>query len=157
MHRALIYAISVLLAVACFSCKSAPKTTRLINMGKAKNLFLLLLEYSESHGRMPNSIYQLDPESVGWGDLHPTIADFRCVSNDRKHYADFLYFRRLTPLDKLKPDVIVLASPYVPQPGVERLIVQADGHAMYVSESVFELALSKDNEEGEQDVAPDGE
>ena len=119
-----------------------------------KNLYLLLYDYSKTHGRMPYSLYNLDPASVSWGDKHPTNADFRCISNDLRHKADFLYFRSCTNLDKLKPDTIVLASPYAPVLDEERLVVQADGHAMYVSEPVFELALSKANKDGEQVSAP---
>lgn len=148
--------ITIFLAVASFSCQSAPATTRVFNIGTAKNLFLLLCEYSETHGRMPHSLYNLDPAIVSWGDRHPTITDFRCISNDRTHKADFLYFRACTNLDKLKPDTIVLASPFEPSSDEERLIVQADGHAKYISESDFELALSKTNKEGEQAVTPNG-
>jgi hypothetical protein len=78
-----------------------------------------------------------------------TIADLRCVSEDREQEADFLYFASSGSLDHQDPSRIVLASSFPGTPTMGRWVVRAGGDGGLLSESDFQEAMHK-NGQGEQ-------
>ncbi len=147
MHRGLIV-ISCALLIG--GCKSAPKSAKVINGANARLLAMLVYDYSTTHDVMPPNLYVLDLSNVRSGDKQARISDLRCVSRDRKTEADFLYFRSSGSFSKVDPNKIVLASPFAPASGEQRLVVTISGATSYVNESEFLRAMSTEEFDGEQ-------
>lgn len=116
---------------------------------------MLVYNCSKTHDAMPSSIYVLDLSAVKCGDRQARFSDLRCVSEDRKTEADFLYFRSLGSFSKIDPNTIVLASPFAPASGEQRLVVTASGSTLYLSDSEFFTAITKEKTDGEQTTEVD--
>ena len=132
-------------------CESAPKSAQVINAAAGRTLIQLVADYSKTYGQMPQSIYVLDLSNVRCGDRGATIADLRCVPEDREHEADFLYFSASGSLDQQDPARIVLASSFPGVPTMGRWVVRASGDGGLLSESDFQQSIHK-NGQGEQAV-----
>ena len=143
--------IAFLLALVMIGCQSSPKSAEVINAAAGRTLLQLIEDYSKTYGQMPQSIYVLDLSNVRCGDRVATIADLRCVPEDRELEADFLYFVASGSLDQQDPARIVLASSFPGTPTMGRWVVRAGGDGGMLSESDFQEAMHK-NGQGEQDV-----
>ncbi|MFT4175949.1 MAG: hypothetical protein QM627_04775 [Luteolibacter sp.] len=129
--------LSILLVLS--GCRSEPAGSAVLNVGRARNIFVLISDYSDAHGKMPPHLYVLHTITPN----RPSSESFTCLSHDKKAKADFLYFASSLKLDQLPSEAIVLASPFPATSKQGRYVLRASGRSEFLSENEFHQAMVK--------------
>lgn len=140
---------------AMVGCRSAPASARLLNLGRAKNVFLLIIDYTVDHSKAPKELSQLNGLTIGGASYGSQ--NFQFLGSDREPISEFLYYPPAGDfLEQLDSDdgferSILLAGPEVDVPTGKRLVVWSDGRAEYVRDKDFERAVDDYHQRAGQD------
>lgn len=149
----------VMMIAAIVGCRSAPASARLLNLQRAKSIFLLLIDYTEKNSEAPAKLDDLNGLSTR-GTTYGG-GDFRFLGPDRESTSEFLYYRPaynlLEQIDRADASerLILVAGPDLDPPSGERLVVWSDGHAEYIPDVDFVRAVEEYRQKAEQAAVAD--